>query len=376
MRYDRGGHAAIVLAVTLGTFAARPAFAQTASSPGAAPSGKVVAEALFEEGRRLVADGKYAEACPKFADSQRLDPSASTLLNLASCYEKLGRTATAWATYKEAASAANAGGRAEYVAAAQRHADGLSGRLSRLTITVARGLDGIRVERDGVVVDPAEWGTPIPVDPGGHTVTASAPGHQVWASTVDMTRDNTQVTIAVPPLDPLPGDAMPKPAPDVRSPDTRSLDPQPMQQSQRVRQQPAPPVEARPIEPPAPAPPAREDAPLPSIAVAGWVVAGLGAVSAAVGGGFAFAARSKYDASLDNCQTGANRNLCNPQGFADRNAARTDGDVATWTIAGGAAAFAAGMVMVLVAPRASGHAPSASWMVVPGPGGIAVRGSW
>src|SRR5262249_43356511 len=73
-----------------------------------AQSNKVAAEALFEEGRRLMSEGKVADACPKFADSQSLDPSPGTLLNLASCYEKMGMTATAWATYREAASLASA----------------------------------------------------------------------------------------------------------------------------------------------------------------------------------------------------------------------------------------------------------------------------
>src|ERR1019366_5157952 len=56
----------------------------------------VAAEALFEEGRSLVAAGKYAEACPKFADSERLGPSVATLLNLAKCWGRGGRTAPAW----------------------------------------------------------------------------------------------------------------------------------------------------------------------------------------------------------------------------------------------------------------------------------------
>src|SRR5271156_1769624 len=79
-----------------------------APAPPASATDKVAAEALFEEGRRLVAAGSFADACPKFADSERLDPSGGALLNLASCYEKLGRSATAWVTYREAASAASA----------------------------------------------------------------------------------------------------------------------------------------------------------------------------------------------------------------------------------------------------------------------------
>ncbi len=101
-----GAVASAVIALAPGA----PAFAQGPSSS------KVAAESLFEDARQLVTVGKVAEACPKFADSQRLDPSVATLLNLANCWEKLGRTATAWATYREAASAADAAGRKDYLA--------------------------------------------------------------------------------------------------------------------------------------------------------------------------------------------------------------------------------------------------------------------
>src|SRR5258706_6398517 len=92
------------------------------------------AEKLFAEARKLLDAGKYAEACQRLADSQKLDPGVGTLLNLAQCYEKMGRTATAWATYHEAAAAARANGQMYREQKAARAADGLVPNLSQLTL--------------------------------------------------------------------------------------------------------------------------------------------------------------------------------------------------------------------------------------------------
>src|SRR5687767_1891178 len=85
-----------------------------ASGVARAGGNEAAAEALFGEAKKLAAQGKYAEACPKFAESNKLDRGAGTLIHLGDCYEKNKQTASAWATYKEAASAAQALGRKDW----------------------------------------------------------------------------------------------------------------------------------------------------------------------------------------------------------------------------------------------------------------------
>src|SRR4051794_35386626 len=79
----------------------------------------VAAQALFDDARRLMAAGQTAEACPKFAESQRLDPGIGTAFNLADCYEKSGHVASAWALFLEVVSQARASGESDREAAAK-----------------------------------------------------------------------------------------------------------------------------------------------------------------------------------------------------------------------------------------------------------------
>jgi hypothetical protein len=353
MRCYRRPGGALVAAIGAVLVATTSAQAQT---PGPAPGGSnVAAEALFEDARALVAGGNFADACPKFAESERLSPSVSTLLNLANCWEKVGRTATAWAAYREAASAANAAGRKDYLATALRHSEALAPKLARLTVSVSQPAPGQQVKRDGVVVESAEWGAAIPVDTGSHSIEASAPGRKPWQVTVEVAQDGAQPAVAVPPLEEAPveasASAAASPAPVAASPALSPLTPQG----------------------------AADQASAPGAGgtqrAVGGVIAGLGVVGLGIGAAFAIIAKNKYNDSKANGQCPDDPNVCDATGVSERNDARRDGDIATVAVGAGAAALVAGVVVWLTAghPMRLATAPI---QVSPTLGGVVARGAW
>jgi hypothetical protein len=164
-----------------------------------------LAEALYQQGRLLVAEGKYDEACPKFAESHRLEPATGTLLNLAACHEAQGKTATAWIQFNEAFIASRRDRREDRMKFAQEHLAALEPKLSRLTLVVPAEADepGLELWLDGSLVGLAVRGVPTPVDPGRHVVEAKAPGKKGWQQTVEIgaSADNRTVTLSK--LEPL-----------------------------------------------------------------------------------------------------------------------------------------------------------------------------
>ena len=156
------------------------------------------AEALFSEGRRLMDQGSYAAACAKFEESNKADPAIGTQLNLATCYEKLGKTASAWSTYMQVANASGAGGRSDRARLAQARAAALLSQLSKLTITAPPGMEhaaSIRV--DGAPWSAATTGIATPVDPGRHVIDATAPNKPAFHRVVDVPGNAATVTVAV-----------------------------------------------------------------------------------------------------------------------------------------------------------------------------------
>lgn len=173
---------------------------------------KALATALFREARALLGQGRTADACLKFEESHRLDPSGGTILNLALCHEQEGKLARSWSEFTEAIAFARRDRRGDREAEASEHASKLEPRLSRLTVVVPDGarVDGLRVERDGRDISPASWSVAMPVDGGDHVVRATAPGRQPFTTTIALPSEGGTATVEIPALALAPA---PQPAP-------------------------------------------------------------------------------------------------------------------------------------------------------------------
>jgi hypothetical protein len=135
----------------------------------------VAAEALFRDAKRAMGERAFDIACPKFAESHRLDPAPGTLMNWADCEEQRGHLATAWEAWRASMDMLAADDRRQ--AFSKERADALEPRLPRIVLRLAPGSpEGTRVQRDKVELGAASLGTPLPVDPGAHLVVVRAPG--------------------------------------------------------------------------------------------------------------------------------------------------------------------------------------------------------
>ena len=286
------------------------------------------AQTLFDEGRKLMNKGDFAHACPKFAASQEADPAAGTLLNLANCYQKNGQTASAWVTFKDAAGAARASKHPDWEKRASDHAAALEKVLSRLTVRLAPGAQApsdssLKIRRDDTTVNSSLLGTAIPVDPGNHTIEASAPGKKPFRASVDVGANGDRKEIVIPALEDLP---------------------------------PAAPTAAPVADAAATAPAFSDGRSGSGQRTLGLTLAAVGVASGIVGVVTGIVAISKNSSAQSICP---NAGACPSQDAVnDGSTAHTFGNVSTVTLIAGGALAAGGVLTYLLAPR--GSSPTAA----------------
>lgn len=320
-----------------------------ASSAGAqSAEDAAAAEALYDEGTRLMDAGDYDGACPKLAESHRLDPALGALLALAACRERAGHLASAWVTYLDVLAQAKAAGDGERAAAAKDRSDALAPRLPRMRIELAPAvatLPGLVVLRDGQAVDPAVASTSVPVDPGEHVVTVRATGHVPLERRISAAEGRSD-TVTIDRLEPH----APEPAAGA---DTAGAPTSP------------------PDDP--------GDGGLTGLQIGGLVIGGVGVAALGVGlafGGVAMSAQGElddagYDPDGGPCTgPGVTPAECTAL-YDDASSAATLSTV--FTIAGGALA-ATGLVLVLVGGD-DGEPSGTGVVVAPTLAGLTVRGA-
>lgn len=288
----------------------------TAAPRAARADDDPAAEALFLEGRKLAEDGRWAEACEKFAASQRAAPGAGTLLNLGDCYEHVGRTASAWVAFRDALELAERGGRADRIAQAKGRIALVEPRLARLKLQTKERVKGLTLRRDGEALGAGALDVALPIDPGSHTLEVEAPGRKRWSTTVEIAEGETRA-LQIPALEAV-GDA--------------------------------------------------SDGGLP-LRTIGYGVAGAGVVGVVVGTVFAVNARAKWDeAQRDHCRG----TICDREGGALASDAKSAGNLATVFFVLGGVALAGGVTLIVL----GGSSDATSARLDVGPGRVTLAGSF
>jgi hypothetical protein len=288
-------------------------------SPPALAGDSAAAETLFREGRALMDAGNYQSACPKLAESFEQEQATGTLLALAMCREQAGQTASAWASYGQVIARSRREGRADREQAARERAEALEPKLSRLTITVdARTAEesGLVVKRDGTTVGAATFGTAVPLDPGEHTIEATAQGKKPWSTKISIGAERDVKSVEIPLLEAAP---VAETAPGTGSP-------------------------AGGASPARDAPVAKKGLPLRPIGIG---VGAVGVVGLGVGAFFGLRAKGLNAESNEAGRCDA-RNECDATGGDKRDDAISAANVATVAFVAGGVLTAAGVTLFVL----------------------------
>jgi hypothetical protein len=307
-----------------------------------------IAEQLFLDGKKLMQDGHYEQACSKLQASHDLDRSATgTLFNLALCHELTNRPASAWAEFRQVI-AESAGRRDDRAALAREHEEKLLPKVSHLVIKVppeAR-TEGLHILMDKrIAIAEASWGAALPVDPGKHVLEVAAPGRLTRTLEVGIGDVADTASVDVAPLALAPYD---KPGPSGGGVDLATSD---AVAAARVKR---------------------------SI---GLTVGGLGIAAVGVGAVFGIMAAGKSSDAKRICPdkhcatNSAEREASDAVGEATTNA-----NVANVTIGVGAAMIVGGLVLVLTAkpPKPAEPTARAALRIDPRPNGagLSLGGTW
>jgi hypothetical protein len=316
------------------------------------PRDPVAAEALFQDARAAFKKGDYATACPKFAESNRLDPAPGSLFNLADCEEHAGHTASAWLRWQELATLLRPTPTDERFGIAQQHVNDLAPRLPRLRVRWSGPpVQGAVVKRDGVELGPASLDAALPIDPGNHTVEVTGPDRKAKTFQVT-TREGAITDVDVTAGEPT-GATTTTPPNVVTPPVTNRPPPLPI---------PTPTPDTEP-----------EGSQQRSVAlpVLGWISLGLGAVAGAVAIGTGVGAISAKGTVDKECTA---QKLCSQAGLDAAASGHTLATASTATSVLGAVLGGVGITLLTISAATSSRSARVVPQLGPNVAGVSFEG--
>jgi hypothetical protein len=323
----------------LRAFALALALAGTLAAPAARADDEAAATELFNAGRDLMKQGDYAAACPRLAESARLKATVGALAKLAACEEHEKRLVSAFTRWRQALNLARTAGD-ERAADVERELARLDHVVPKLSVSAAGALPTDAVIRvDDTTLGLASLGVPLAVEPGGHTVQATATGKKTWSTTVQVAADGATTVVPIPALEDAPAPAtVPAPAP-------------------------APTAAPTPTPASSPAPAASP------WSIVGVILAGTGAASLIGGGVMGFVALGKRNDA--QCQGTTCPDASSASTLGD---AKTAADWSTGLLVAGGSLLGGGVTLWLVSRERPGDSVHVGATATPA--GVVLVGSW
>jgi hypothetical protein len=320
---------------------------------------------LFEDAIGLLNKGQLSEACPKFEESLRQFHNINAQYFLADCWEKQGKTASAWTTFLTVASKSREAGDEKRERTARKRADALEKRLVKLRVNVANQVDGMEVRRDGVLVGSPMWSMAVPVDPGTFEFAATAPGYAPFTAAINATAVGRTIDVTIPELQAIPAATRSAAA---RIPTPESIPSKYAMKDDTLAKRQNETLTKVPSE----APEKQQEA--SAWRTVTWVAGGVGVGTIVAGGVLAYLAKHSYNrakSDFNGCLTAD----CEDTNLDSERSAISRAKIASGLLIGGAAlAVAAGVVLVVTSGSSEPKSPRRSVSLRISPTGLSLEG--
>jgi len=154
------------------------------------------ARALFAEALQDEEAGRFAVALEKFERVRAVRDTASIEYRIGTCHEGLERPAPAFGAYRAAVALGQDPASSDVARAASDRLDALRNRVAQLTLRMPSPLPAlVEVRVDDAAVTPSAHQS-MPLAPGHHVVSASAPGAMPFRTEIALA-EGAQVSLTV-----------------------------------------------------------------------------------------------------------------------------------------------------------------------------------